>query len=236
MASLRPFRHALHEDRAPQGAAAPMAPAGAFAWRPRVYFGTPFTRIVHHRELYLWPQWVRSHGVPTPISAHPSRGSCPTGRCTYSPSGCGRMVSPRPFRHSPHEDRAPLGALPMAPVGAFAWRPRAHFGTPFTRIVPSGSSIYGPSGAIGGAARMGDFVRGLAVFGEVVRDTADPSLCSCGLIGPVYSRPSFRNGLVLRQANLCDSHCTFSCWLKCSTAVLLPCRQQLVGFVCGMSG
>ena len=136
MASLRPFRHALHEDRAPQGAAAPMAPAGAFAWRPRVYFGTPFTRIVHHRELYLWPQWVRSHGVPTPISAHPSRGSCPPRSSTYGPSGCVRMASPRPFRHTRLEDRAPQGAAPTAPVGAVAWCPRAHFGTALTRIVP----------------------------------------------------------------------------------------------------
>ena len=54
----------------PQGVP-PMAPVGASAWRPRAHFGTLLTRSLPPRELYLWPQWVRPHGVPALISARP---------------------------------------------------------------------------------------------------------------------------------------------------------------------
>ena len=59
------------------------------------------TRVVPHpRELYPWPPRVRPHGVPAPMSAHPSHVSCPSGSSTHGPNGCAHMASPRPSRHT----------------------------------------------------------------------------------------------------------------------------------------
>ena len=111
-ASLRQFRHTPHTFRAPQGAP-PMAPSGAPTWRPRPHFGTPVARLVPPRELHLWPQRVRPHGAPAPMS-HTAHVSCHPGTSTDGPSGCVRMASPRPCRHTHHMFRAPQGASSTA--------------------------------------------------------------------------------------------------------------------------
>ena len=99
-ASPRPLRHTSHTFRAPQGAP-PVAPSSASTLRLFANFGTPLTRVVPHpRELYPWPPRVRPHGVPAPMSAHPSHVSCPSGSSTHGPNGCAHMASPRPSRHT----------------------------------------------------------------------------------------------------------------------------------------
>ena len=90
------------------------------AQRPPAHFGEPLTRIVPQKELHLWHHWTTSHGAPPPISAHPSRESCPGKNSAYGTFGQLRMTSPRPFRRMPHTDRAPHGAPPTASVGALA--------------------------------------------------------------------------------------------------------------------
>ena len=156
IAPPRPFRHTLHIDRAPQGAP-PTAPekGKAHIASPRQCRHAPHTDRTHPGAPPTG-QKQSSHGVPQPISAHPSHRLCPTRNSTYGP--CGRI----------HTDRAPQGAPATAPermlaavptsirytpsvhpshgsspIGrstdgprGFAWRPPTYFGTPLTRIVP----------------------------------------------------------------------------------------------------
>ena len=112
---------------------------------------------------------------PRPMSAHPSHGSCPIRSSIYGPSGRVRMrananlgtpltrivlhsvlrwfagshASLRRNRRTPYTDRAPYGAPLADPVGKFACGPAStHASTPLTRIVPTGSSTYGPRGQV----------------------------------------------------------------------------------------
>ena len=91
--------------------------------------GTPLTWIVRSPlgDPPAAPEKKDSHGVSPPISAHLSHGSRPIGSTTDGSNGRGRMASLRIFRHTPDADRAPQGAPPVAPMGKFAWSPRARF-------------------------------------------------------------------------------------------------------------
>ena len=98
---------------------------------------SPISAALHiHKEFHVRPRGEDSHNVPPHISARTSNGSCPTGNSTddprqgshpihpnrhtpemdrtwpsrrsnYGPREKIRMVSPRPFRHTSHTDRAP---------------------------------------------------------------------------------------------------------------------------------
>ena len=112
IASLCQFRHTPHARRAPPQGALPMAPTGASTWRPRAHVGAPVTRFVPLRELHAWPQRVRPHGVPAPISAHPDESRASPGssreqnRKGYAESrrsshALTRTKSGTPFTHIP---------------------------------------------------------------------------------------------------------------------------------------
>ena len=70
---------------------------------------------------------------PPHALAHLSHGWCPTGRVTYGPRDRVRIRSAPPAHSSTHLTR---GSPPTAPETRFAQRPPAHFGKPLMRIVP----------------------------------------------------------------------------------------------------
>ena len=116
-----------------------------------------------HRELHRRSQWVRPHAVPRPFrhASHTLRG--PEGNSTEGlnawvharpplPAHLGtpltRFVAPRgappkylvggrPFWHTPHLSRSPMGASTYGPNGCVHMRSPLHFGTPLTRSVAS---------------------------------------------------------------------------------------------------
>ena len=106
------------------------------------------TWIVDQRELHLRPQREGSHGVPTPISAHPSHGSRPLG--SYI------------FRHTPDADRTPQGSPSMAPMVNVAWRPHARFGAATRGSRSIRSSTYGLCGRARAGATPSACPRALA--------------------------------------------------------------------------
>ena len=65
--------------------------------RGQVHIGTPFTRLMHQREVDLRPQCRLS-----PIPAQPSHGSYPKGSSTYGLSGQARMRARADFVHLSH--------------------------------------------------------------------------------------------------------------------------------------
>ena len=162
-ASARTCRHTPHTSRAPQGSSINGPGGCVHVASPRPFRYTPH-QVAPPRERHQWPQRVRPHGVPTPmsahsqtsrppralhpwphrarphgapapISAHPSHVWCPPENSTCGPSRCAHMAPPRPCR-TPRMFRATQGPPPMAPAGASAWRPRAHVGTPITCFEP----------------------------------------------------------------------------------------------------
>ena len=77
---------------------------------PPPIFGTPLTRFVApsggpEKELHPRPHWPCSHAVPSPL------------------------------RHTPHEDRGPVGSSTEGPSGSVHVRPRTRFVAALTRIM-----------------------------------------------------------------------------------------------------
>jgi len=70
------------------------------------------------------------------MSAHPSRGLCRHRESHIRPQRSRLHATPRPPRHTPHEDRAPiLGSPTYSPSGRVRMRDHAHLAAPLTRIV-----------------------------------------------------------------------------------------------------
>ena len=128
MAPPPPFRHTRRTFGAPQRTP-PVAPAGAPTWRPRAH-------VAHHacfvppRDLHLWPQRVRPHGVPAPMSAHPSHVSSPPGSFIDSEvtnlGTINKERRPLPFPNKSTKSEGMVESLSSGfpPRIAFAIRPR----------------------------------------------------------------------------------------------------------------
>ena len=116
----------------------PAAPVEEIAWRRRAHTSTTPTRILPHRDLHLRPQWRNSHGDAAFISAHPSRGSCPTGSSTYAPTGRVRMQASSHVGTPLTRIVSPQGAPPAAPAGAAARGPPPFLGPAPAAVVPRG--------------------------------------------------------------------------------------------------
>ena len=102
-------------------------------------------------ELHRKPQWQGSHDGVTPVLAHRSHVSWPhmgDPPKTEGPSGSVRMVASRPFRHTAHTFRGPMGSSSQCPSGRVRIVASRLFHAPHTFHGPMGIFTQGPSGRV----------------------------------------------------------------------------------------
>ena len=117
-----------------------------FAWRRRSSLAHPSHASWPHREVHLKSQWRSSHGAAAPFWHTPHTFRGPIRSSTEGFSGRVRMRDRAHFDAPVILFVAPQGAPPKAPVAGFACMTRPFWHTPHTFRGPIGSSTQGPSG------------------------------------------------------------------------------------------
>ncbi len=88
-----------------------------------------------HRELHRRRQWQGSHGGLGPSRHTPLEDRGPIGSSTEGPQWQGSHGGPAPSWRTPHTVRGPIRGSTEDPSGRVHMAAPPHFGAPFTRFV-----------------------------------------------------------------------------------------------------